>query len=188
MFYFFIHLYKIIYIFLFNFFIIFSIILYMIQNGLAQYEILRSGVTVVICLLCICSASFSIFSSYNKHYILTTGTVTNNYSSNNIFTSQTLNYTVDNQKYTFDIPLTTNNKSKTSRATYQTGNVSVYYSKNNPQIYHVGNNPMILSEIWLCVACILTVFSILWFIFIRKNKDLAAATGGIAALGSFDYF
>ena len=42
----------------------------MIQNGLAQYEILRSGITIVICLLCICSASFSIYSSYNKHYIL----------------------------------------------------------------------------------------------------------------------
>ena len=151
----------------------------MVRDGLADYEILKSKITIFILFLCILSPLYSMYSTYKKHYILINGTITNNYN-NNIIINQTLNYKVNNNVYTYILP--------TSNKYYPVGNIRVYYSKTDPTKYHLINNPMRTSELWLCICCVLFVGAIIWYYFIKRNKNIAAISAysgmGSGGIGS----
>lgn len=148
----------------------------MIRDGLADYEILRSKITIFILFLCILSPLYSMYSTYKKQYTLINGTIKNNYN-NNIITSQTLNYTVNNNVYTYNLPII--------KKQYPVGNIRVYYSKSDPSKYHLINSPMRTSELWLCILCVFFVGAIIWYYFIKKHKNVAAisAFGGMGSSG-----
>jgi len=151
----------------------------MVRDGLAEYEILKSKIAIFILFLCILSPLYSMYSTYKKQYILTNGTIKNNYN-NNIITGQTLNYTVNNNVYTFILP--------TTNKYYPVGNIRVYYSKSEPSTYHLVNSPMRTSELWLCICCVLFIGAIIWYYFIKRNKNIAAISAysgmGSGGIGS----
>lgn len=148
------------------------------MQGLADYKIIKSGISVVVIFYLLCSAISFLIYSMSKNYQKTEGII-NTITSNQ---TQTLTYTVD-KEYIKIIPfqITNINNVTTSNPVYQTGNCIVYYAKNNPNDYNINTNPVFILEIASGFLCLLVIIGILWFLFLRSNRGVAGVLGGIDA-------
>lgn len=148
------------------------------MDGLATFQLIKTGFMVFIFFIITCLVLYFFISDYNQNYESTTGTIIQNRDL-----SETLTYTVAGKTYTQQIPpiitqATQNAPARTSYA-YPAGNNVVYYSRKNPNIFNIGTNPTTMTGIGLTVAVILLVGSILWFLFMRANRNVAGVVGGI---------
>jgi ATP-dependent Zn protease len=150
----------------------------MVMQGLADYEIIKSGISVVVILYLLCSAVSFLIYSMSKNYQKTEGIINTNTSNQ----TQTIIYTVD-KEYIQIVPfqITNINNVTTSNPVYQTGNCIVYYAKNNPNDYNINTNPVLVLKIASGFLCFLVIIGILWFLFLRSNKGVAGVLGGINA-------
>jgi len=148
------------------------------MQGLADYKIIKSGISVVVIFYLLCSAISFLIYSMSKNYQKTEGIINTNTSNQ----TQTLTYTVD-KEYIKIIPfqITNINNVTTSNPVYQTGNCIVYYAKNNPNDYNINTNPVFILEIASGFLCLLVIIGILWFLFLRSNRGVAGVLGGIDA-------
>jgi|694.fasta_scaffold135885_3 hypothetical protein len=151
-------------------------------DGLAGYEILKTGLGLVIIICFLLSAIYFAISSYSKNYQSINGTIT----SNTIQKTQTLTYTVNNKLYTQNIPFTikTENNQQILTPTYSDGNCTVYYAGSNPDDYSVNMNPLYFSGIGSSVLCIIALLSSIWLYFLYTHKEVAGVIGGIDAASS----
>jgi len=155
-----------------------------IMNGLAMYEIIKTGFFFLLLLICF-SGSIGITTyNVNLNYTSTTGKITLN--ADGLY--QTLTYIVDNKEYYQTIkPITTTQKNAsqqnitTSVPAFPVGPCKLYYSKSDPNKYSINYNPTIISGIGASVLCCLSLFTLLWLLFLRQNKDVAGVVGGISA-------
>ena len=150
-----------------------------VMDGLATYEIIKTGFGLFLIVLFLCIAIALIFYNMNKNYLSTT--ICNIKSIPNSNFQQTLVYSVNGQKYDYiisGVTTTVNNVTKT-RYAYPEGNCSIYYPSANPSDYNVNINPTIVSEIAAGVLFVIAILATLWFLFLRSNKEFAGVMGGI---------
>jgi ATP-dependent Zn protease len=147
-----------------------------IMDGLATYEIIKTGFTIFIMCLFLCCAVGLTINNLSKNYISTK----NCNITSNVDKSQILTYTVDKQ-YTQQInpTITTNNNVSTKNYAYQNGPCTLYYPSANPSVYSVNSNPTTVSEIIAGILCCLTILTFLWFLFLRSHRGVAGVVGGI---------
>jgi len=160
------------------------------MEGLASYEIFKTGFFMLIMICCFCCAIYLTIYNINLHYVSTPGNITLNADK----LTETLVYTVNSKQYTQTITPTTststvnNISTTTTRPTYSVGSCTVYYPSNTPESYSVNVNPTSMAEIFTGVTCCLSICMLLWFLFLRSNRDVAGVVGGIDAaetVGSF---
>ena len=144
------------------------------MNGLATYEIMKTGFQLLIIFCLLSSAIYCLINSFFKNYQQIQGNIVT--TTNN----QVLTYTVDKQ-YTQMIPFTTTttNNITTSKPTFPDGTCTVYYAKTNPTDYSVNSNPLFISEIFTAVLCFIAIIMSLFLLFLSKNKDAAGVLGGV---------
>ena len=157
------------------------------MNGLAMYEIIKTGFFFFILLICFCGSIGITTYNLNLNYIFTTGEITLN--SDGLY--QTLTYTVDNKEYSQTISPITNtyqNASKQNITTtvpaFPVGPCKLYYSKSDPNKYSINYNPTIISGIGASILCCLSFFTLLWLLFLRENKDFASVIGASSLTSS----
>lgn len=148
------------------------------MDGLATFELIKTGFMIFIFFIITCLVLYFFIIDYNQNYESTTGTIVQNRDL-----SETLTYTVSGKTYTQQIPpiITQANQNApaiTSHA-YPAGPNLVYYSRKNPNIFNVGTNPTTMTGIGLAVSVVLLVGSIIWFLFMRSNRNVAGVVGGI---------
>lgn len=148
------------------------------MDGLATFELIKTGFMIFIFFIITCLVLYFFIIDYNQNYESTTGTIIQNRDL-----SVTLTYTVAGKTYTQQIPpiITQANQNAPARSSYAypAGPNLVYYSRKNPNIFNVGTNPTTMTGIGLAVAIFLLVGSILWFLFMRANRNVAGVVGGI---------
>ena len=148
------------------------------MDGLATFEIIKTGFMIFVLFIITCFVLYFFITDYNQHYESTTGTIIQNKDF-----SQTLTYTVEGKTYTQLIPPSitqaTQNAPPISSYTYPAGKNVVYYSRKNPDIFNVGTNPTTIMGIGLAISVLLLVGSIIWFLFMRENRNVAGVVGGI---------
>lgn len=148
------------------------------MDGLATFELIKTGFMIFIFFIITCLVLYFFISDYNQHYESTTGTIIQNRDL-----SETLTYTVAGKNYIQQIPpiitQATQNAPARSTYAYPAGTNLVYYSRTNPNIFNVGTNPTTMTGIGLAVVVVLLVGSIIWFLFMRANRNVAGVVGGI---------
>jgi len=149
-----------------------------IMDGLATFELIKTGFMIFIFFIITCLVLYFFISDYNQNYESTTGTIIQNRDL-----SETLTYVVAGKTYTQQIPpiitQATQNAPAILTYAYPAGNNVVYYSRKNPNVFNVGSNPTTMTGIGLAVSVVLLVGSILWFLFMRANRNVAGVVGGI---------
>ena len=153
-----------------------------ISEGLATYEILKTGFFVFVIIIILCIGISLTFYNMNLNYISTEGTITLNTDQ----LTETLIYFVNDKQYTQKILPITNNNNKiiTTQPAYPIGSCIVYYSKTNPNVYNINSNPTIISGIISSVLCVIATIALLWLLFLRNNRDVATVMGGINIVNS----
>ena len=148
------------------------------MDGLATFELIKTGFMIFIFFIITCLVLYFFISEYNQHYESTTGTIIQNRDL-----SETLTYTVAGKTYTQQIsPIitqATQNAPARNSYAYPAGTTVVYYSRTDPNIFNVGTNPTTMTGIGLAVSVVLLVGSVLWFLFMRANRNVAGVVGGI---------
>ena len=148
------------------------------MDGLATFELIKTGFMIFIFFIITCLVLYFFISNYNQNYESTTGTIVHNKDF-----SETLTYVVAGKTYTQIIPPSitqaTQNAPVISSYAYPAGNNVVYYSRKNPNVFNVGTNPTTMTGIGLIISVILLVGSIVWFLFMRANRNVAGVVGGI---------
>lgn len=148
------------------------------MDGLATFELIKTGFMIFIFFIITCLVLYFFISDYNQNYESTTGTIIQNRDL-----SETLTYVVAGKTYTQQIPpiitQATQNAPAILTYAYPAGNNVVYYSRKNPNVFNVGSNPTTMTGIGLAVSVVLLVGSILWFLFMRANRNVAGVVGGI---------
>lgn len=152
-----------------------------IMEGLATYEIWKTGFGLFVLVLCLCCAIGITVYNYNKNYISTT--ICNVKSSSDGSFTQTVTYTVNNKEYVKYIPASSTKQNKVTRLSYAypEGNCTLYYASNDPNTYSVNSNPTVISGIISAVLCVIAVVGFIWFLFLRSHRDVAGVVGGIDA-------
>ena len=155
-----------------------------IMDGLATYEIWKTGFISLILICCLCCAiSFTIRNLY-LNYQSTPGII----KVNDDKITQTLTYTVNDVKYTKIIKSGNNkiknNSSNNSELPLYDGVCTVYYAKSDPNTYIIDLNPTFVSELITCILCIITVLSLITFYFLRKNRYTAGIVGAVDVASS----
>jgi hypothetical protein len=149
-----------------------------IMDGLATFELIKTGFMIFVFFMITCLVLYFFITDYNQHYENTTGTIIQNRDLSEILT-----YTVGGKTYTQQIPaiITQATQNAPARASYAypAGTNLVYYSRTNPNVFNVGNNPTTITGIGLVITIILLVGSIIWFSFMRVNRNVAGVVGGI---------
>jgi hypothetical protein len=148
-----------------------------VKDGLATYEIIKTGFFVLIIVYCMYSALGLTIYNFTLNYVSTPGTIKLNLDN----VSQTLTYVVNNKLYTHTIAPIYNDKTHTSSPAHRIGTHTIYYTSANPLSYSIGTNPTIVTSICSCVLCIFAGFALAWFLFLRSNKEVASVVGGISA-------
>ena len=151
------------------------------MEGLASYEIFKTGLSLFFMILFLCCAIGLVIYSINQNYVPTTiCNVTTNSDK-----SQIVTYSVDNKQYVKNIPavVTNNNNVTTTNSAYPSGSCTFYYPKANPNSnsYGVNTNPTTMSEIIAGVLCFITLLMFIWFNFLRANRGVAGVVGGLDA-------
>lgn len=118
----------------------------------------------------LCSVIGCLGNSMTKNYQKTQGNITTDVVNKN----QTITYIVD-KEYVHIVPFLTRTNPR-----YENGSCTVYYAPNNPNDYSINVNPSFMLGIISIVLCVL-VSAIMWFLFLRSNKDVAGVLGGINA-------
>ena len=148
------------------------------MDGLATFELIKTGFMIFIFFIITCLILYFFITYYNQHYESTTGTIIQNKDF-----SETLTYTVEGKTYTQIIPPSitqaTQNAPVISSYAYPAGNIVVYYSRKNPNVFNFGTNPTTMAGIGLGISVFLLVGSIIWFLFMRANRNVAGVVGGI---------
>jgi hypothetical protein len=155
-----------------------------IMDGLATYQIIKSGFGLAFIVLLLCLAIGFTINNMNKNYLSTT--VCNIKSipkSNNSNYDQKLTYTVNGQNYEYIIPgvTTTTNNVTTTNYAHREGNCTLYYPKAKPEEYSLNYNPTTVSSIFAVVLFIIAIMSGIWFLFLRSHREFAGVMGGISA-------
>lgn len=154
------------------------------MEGLATFEIWKTGFGILIIGLLLCGAIWMALNSRKKHYILTTDcNITNN---NDMNKSQTVTYTVDGKKYVKNVPGTTvtQNHVSSSQYTWPEGSCKLYYALADPNDYSINSNPATVFTIVSVVLLVICIGTIIWFLFLRSHKEVAGVVGGIDAAQS----
>ena len=148
------------------------------MDGLATFELIKTGFMIFVFFMITCLVLYFFITDYNQHYESTTGTIIQNRDS-----SETLTYTVKGKTYSQQIPpiitQATQNAPAIITYAYPAGTNVVYYSRTNPNVFNVGSNPTTIMGIGLIISVILLVGSIIWFLFMRSNRNVAGVVGGI---------
>jgi hypothetical protein len=153
-----------------------------IMQGLATYEIYKTGFTIFIMILCFCCAIGVTIYNFNQNYLST--------SKCNIVLgsgqSEILTYDVNDKTYVQTIPpsVTTNKNVTTVTPAYKTGACTLYYKSADPNAYSVNYNPTTVSGIVAAILCCLAILTAGWFLVLRANPELAGVMGGINAATS----
>jgi len=169
-----------------------------VRDGLATYEVFRSYIAVFMIVLFVCSGMCGLFYTINAHYVSITGQITNASGG------QYINYTVNNKPYSLllaqqpNVIITNRNVRSCSQGNpiidsngyvvdckqnnfqYVTGNHTVYYQNSNPTSYSLDSNPNMIMGGILGVLCCLLLLSIMWLLFMKSNKNIAAGMGGLS--------
>jgi len=155
-----------------------------IIDGLATYQIIKSGFGLAFLVLLLFIAIVFTINNMKKKYLSTT--VCNIKSIPNSNYDQKITYTVNGKNYEYIIPgvTTTINNVTTRNYANREGNCTLYYPKKNPEEYSLNYNPTTVSSIFVVVLLIFTIFSALWFLFLRSNREFAGVVGGISAADS----
>ena len=148
-----------------------------VMQGLASFEIFKTGAILFLVFICFCISIFFTISNINKNY--TSTTVCNIKTNSDL--SQTITYTVNNKAYTKNVPPSeqTVNNVKSLKPTYTEGSCTLYYSSKNPDDYSINFNPTIISEIFAGILLLVLIGTFIWFSFLRSNRDFAGVVGGI---------
>jgi hypothetical protein len=96
---------------------------------------------------------------------------------------QTITYTVDNKVYTKiaePVDMVINNR-PTKNFRYPYGTCTVYYPKNDPDNYTINMNPITTSQIISLILLIIGILTVMWFIYLKYNRNVAGVVGGIDA-------
>jgi uncharacterized membrane protein len=152
-----------------------------LMDGLATYEIWKTGFGIFILVLFLGGAIWMENNSRKKHYISTTdcNIVNNNDSSK----TQTVTYTVDGKKYVKIVPSTPviQNNVTSYQYTWPEGSCKLYYASANPNDYSISSNPATIFTIISVVLLVFCIGTVLWFVFLRSNREVAGVVGGIDA-------
>ena len=148
------------------------------MDGLATFGIIKTGFMIFFLFIITCLVLYFFISNYNQQYERTTGTIIQNKDF-----SATLTYIVAGETYTQLIPPNiiqeTQNSPTRSSYAYPAGTNVVYYSRKNPNVFNVGMNPTIIIGIALALCILFFIVSIIWFSFMRANRNVAGVIGGI---------
>lgn len=151
-----------------------------LMQGLASYEIYKTGFIIIIMLCSLCCAVSMTINNFLKNYQKTDKC---NIKLNSDKT-EILTYTVS-KEHIKNIPSVTTTDNKTHVTTtlpkFNEGPCTVYYPKNNHEEYNVNNNPTIITGIISGIICCLAFLTFLWFLFLRSNREVAGVVGGIDA-------
>jgi len=147
-----------------------------LTSGLATYELIKIGASIVI-LTCILSSLCAILiSDLGKNYLTTPGNIVN--STDGSF-SQTLTYTVNGKVYTKNYSGSTSNGTLNYANT--PGPCTVYYVENNPDDYSLSASPKTMLSIITSVITIIIIGLIVWFYFLKTHKEVAQVVGTVDA-------
>ncbi len=152
-----------------------------IMDGLATYEIIKTGFGLFMIVLLLCFAIYFIIYNLKQKYLSTTICEIKSIPDSNF--QQSLTYTVDGQKYNYTISgvtTTVNNVTKTNYA-HREGKCKIYYPKSRPSEYNINVNPTNVSLIFAGVLFVIAIFMTLYFLFLRSNREFAGVMGGLSA-------
>lgn len=152
-----------------------------VMDGLASYQIFKTGFSLFLMVLFLCCAIGLVIYTINQNYVPTTiCNVTTNTDK-----SQVLKYTIDKKEYVRNIPaITTNNNNVvTTHSPHTNGKCTLYYPKETPDSmsYGVNTNPTTMSLILAGVLCVVTLGMFFWFNFLKSNRGVAGVVGGLDA-------
>ena len=152
-----------------------------VMDGLASYQIFKTGITLFFMILFLCCAIGLVIYTINQNYVPTTiCNVTTNTDK-----SQILTYTINNKQYVRNVPAVTtnNNNVVTTHSAHTDGKCTLYYPKETPDSisYGVNTNPATISQIIAGVLCFITLLMFLWFNFLKANRGVAGVVGGLDA-------
>jgi len=149
------------------------------MDGLASYEIYKTGFCIIIIICCFCSTVGLTIYNMNKNYVSTTICTIKNLAN----FEQSVSYTVNNVVYTKNIPakVTTVNGVSNTNYAYPEGQCTLYYASANPNDFSVNANPTVITQILSIVLCVIGILAILWLLFLQSHRDLAGVMGGIDA-------
>jgi len=156
-----------------------------IMNGLASYQIIKTGFGIFFIILLLCGALYMVYYTNKKNYQSTDKCNISSNKDDNQFT-QSLTYIINSETYNKQIPaqVITQNKVSTKQYAYPEGLCKLYYAKANPNDYSVNANPSTISRIIAGILFFLAILSIVWLMFLRSHRDVAGVVGGIDAASS----
>ena len=158
------------------------------MDGLATYEIIKTGFTLFIIVLLLVGAIALTIYNWNKNYISTTNC--NIVSSNDGSYSQTVTYSVNNKQYVKTVPamVTIVDNVQKYNFAFNPGSCTLYYASADPNTFSINLNPTFISQIASGVLFVVAIIGFFWFTFLRSNKNVAGVMGGIdAARTVFDF-
>jgi hypothetical protein len=146
-------------------------------EGLATFEIMKMGIFIVFIVCLLGSAIYGVTQNMRKDYHKTTGIIT----TDDVNGSQSIIYTVDDKEYiqTVLFKTTITNNVTTKTPTHVAGPCTIYYSSKNPNDYSINVSPVLMTKGISIVLCVISILAILYFIFLRKNRNLAGVMGGV---------
>jgi len=148
-----------------------------VMDGLASYEILKTGFSIIIMCSILSCAIALLVHMFNLHYVKTPGYITVDPKDPKF--NATLTYTINDTNYTRIIEATRDKNGTNPRPAYNSGPCTVYYPSSSPYDYSINYNPMWFAELFTCIACCLVVCSIISLIFYINNRELAGVAGGV---------
>jgi hypothetical protein len=151
------------------------------QNGLATYEIFKTGLSSFLLTICLCFVIGLVIHNATLDYTHASGTIVSNLDM-----TQTLKYNVDNNEYIKKIdPINKNiNGVNTYSYAHIEGTVDVYYTKKNPNIYSIGINPTNLYMIFTGILGVMLILIAAYLYFLNTHRDAASVLGGISIVSS----
>lgn len=152
------------------------------MDGLATYELLKTGFGIFIMILLLCGAIWMTIYSRKKHYKATSEC--NIINNNDASKTQTVTYSVDGKKYVKTVPSITVTQNNTPQYTWSEGACKLYYASADPNDYSINSNPATIFEIVAIVLFLISIGTIIWFLFLKSHKEVAGVVGGIDAAQS----
>ena len=151
------------------------------MDGLATYELIKTGFAIFILVILLFISINLIFYNINQNY--QSSTICKVASVTDGSFMQTLTYTVNNKVYNKIVQpaLIVNNNVTTKNYQYPEGLCTIYYPQNNPDSYSLNINPTTVSQIIAGILLVIVIFASLWFMFLRSNRNVAGVVGGIDA-------
>jgi hypothetical protein len=160
-----------------------------VMEGLATYEIIKTGFFLFLIVLFLCIAIGLVFYNLSKNYLSTTICDIKSIPNSNY--QQTVSYSVNGKAYkqTIQGVTSTTNNVTTTKYAYPEGKCTMYYASANPDDFSLNISPTTVSGIFAAVLFVVAILMTLWFLFLRSNKEFAGVVGGIdAAQTAFSVF